>query len=458
MRVSRRRCRPALSAGVSLLLVVFMSLSTRAADQKSRLRVNDYQIEADLNPHSHKINAKAKVKFTALDDLSVATFELNNALRLTKVTDANNKTLSAERVTQDSSVRIPLTAGLTKDQSSTLTFEDEGILNSADESPVQGLKLASIGDDTSYLLYAGRWFPVNAYGLNRFTSTISITIPSHMLAIGSGKMTVTDSTPSKKTPNAVAGKTYTFVSDRASFPGPIIAGVFQETKSEDAGVDLHVFFKPLHQKQAPAYTDAALKEFTYYITSFGPLPSPTLRVVELPDDTVPTVWAPQLAAIASRTITEKTNYRLLANTIAHQWWGCSVSPAAKDDWWLVDGFSLYSEAMYVEQASGTMGMEEAVKDMSVGALAYDTVPLSSANKLDVFSPEFQTLVTDKGAMILHMLRWVVGDNNYYKIMRTFATQYAGKSATIDDFRGISEQAYGQQLVWFFTQWLDATAP
>jgi len=49
-------------------------------------------------------------------------------------------------------------------------------------------------------------------------------------------------------------------------------------------------------------------------------------VVELPDDTVPTVWAPELAGMASRAISEKTNYRLLANTIAHQWWGCSVSP------------------------------------------------------------------------------------------------------------------------------------
>src|SRR5246500_3973111 len=198
MRVSRRRCRPALSAGVSLFLIVFMSLSARAADQKSPLRRHDYQIEADLNPHSHKISAKAKVKFTALDDLSVATFQLNNALRLTKVTDANNKPLSAERVTQDSTVRIPLTAGLSKDASTTLTFEYEGVLDSADESPVQGLKLASINDDTSYLLYAGRWFPINAYGINRFTSTISITIPPHMVAIGSGKMTVADSAPSKK--------------------------------------------------------------------------------------------------------------------------------------------------------------------------------------------------------------------------------------------------------------------
>jgi hypothetical protein len=455
MRVYRWRCRPALPASLSLLLVCFAFLPAWSADQKSHLRVDDYQIEADLNPHSHKISAKAKVKFTALEDLSVVTFELHNALRLTKVTDANNKPLSAERVTQDSSVRIPLTAGMTKDSSTTMTFEYEGVLDSADESPVQGLKLASINDDTSYLLYAGRWFPVNGYGVNRFTSTISITIPTHMIAIGSGKMTVTDSAASKKT-GALPGKTYTFVSDHPSFPGTIIAGVFQESRSDDAGVDLHVFFKPLHQKLAPEYTNAALKEFTYYITAFGPLPSPTLRVVELPDDTVPSASAPELAAIASRTITDKTNYRLLANTIAHQWWGMSVNPASKEDWWLSDGFSRYSEAMYVEQAAGAMGMEEAVRDMSVGALAYDTVPLSSVSKLDVFSPEFQTLVTDKGAMIIHMLRWVVGDTQFYKIMRTFASQYAGKSASITDFQNIAEKEHGEKLTWFFTQWLDST--
>src|SRR4030095_6126877 len=164
----------------------------------------------------------------------------------------------------------------------------------------------------------------------------------------------------------------------------------------------------------------------------------------------------ELAAMASRTITDKTNYRLLANTIAHQWWGSSVSPSSKDDWWITDGFSRYSEAMYIEQAAGTMGLEEAVKDMSVGALAYDTVPLSSANKLDVFSPEVQTLVTDKGAMILHMLRWVMGDAKYYQTMRTFATTYAGKSASISDFQTVAEKDYGDKLTWFFTQWLDST--
>jgi len=454
---NRRRVRPAFP--LSFLLAVLLGVSLTAfGAEKARLQVDDYQIDAELNPHSHVLRAKATVKFRALDDLSVAVFELNNALRLTKVSDANNKPLSAERVTQDSTVRIPLTAGLAKDASSTMTFEYEGVLNSAEDSPVQGLKLASIDDDTTYLLYAARWFPVSGFGTNRFTSTINITLPAHMVVIGSGKMTVAEGAPGKKaaTQAGLPLKTYTFTSDRPSFPGTIIAGVFQESKSDDAGVDLHLFFKPVHQKLAPEYTNTALKEFTYYVSTFGPLPTPTLRVVEIPDDTIPTAWAPELAAIASRAVTEKINYRLLANTIAHQWWGASVSPASKDDWWLVDGFSRYSEAMYVEQAAGTAGMEEALKDMSVGALAYDTVPLGSASKLDLFSPEFQTLVTDKGAMILHMLRWVVGDSNFYKIMRTFATDYAGKSATIADFETIAEKTNGSKLTWFFTQWLDST--
>jgi len=112
--------------------------------------------------------------------------------------------------------------------------------------------------------------------------------------------------------------------------------------------------------------------------------------------------------------------------------------------------------MYVESAAGSAGLEEAVKDMSVGALAYDTVPLSSASKLDPFSTEFQSLVTDKGAMILHMLRWVLGEDKYLKTMREFAESHAGKPASMDDFKTIAEKYYGEQLTWFFSQWLDST--
>jgi aminopeptidase N len=431
------------------------------AAEKMRLRVDDYQINAELAPHSHQLKAQAKVRFTALEDLNMAAFELHNDLRVTKVTDEAGKPLVAERMTQDSTVRVQLPSDLPKNASTTLNFEYEGELSSADDSPVQGMKLASINDDTSYLLYSGRWFPVNAYGINRFTATISVTVPAHMIVIGSGKETVADgsmASGAKKTTTAAAmpSKTFTFVYDKPSFPGTIIAGVFQEFKTDEAGLDVHVFFKPIHQNLGSLYAETAVKVFTYYVTLYAPLADTTLRMVELPDDTVPSAWAPEIAAIASRGITPKVNYRLVANTVAHQWWGASVSPASRDDWWLSDGFARYSEARYVEQAAGSAALEEVVKDMSVGALAYDTVPLATASKLDMFSPESQSLVTDKGAMILHMLRWVEGNQKYDATMRTFFNKFNGKSAKTDDFETIAEQNYGDQLRWFFSQWFDST--
>ena len=426
------------------------------AAEKLRLRVNDYQIDAELSPHTHNISAHVKVTFTALENLSVVSFELHNALRVSKVVDDKGKPLNAERVTADSTVRVPLPNGLAKDAQTSLTFDYEGQLDSADDSPVQGLKLASISDDSSYLLYAGRWFPVNGYGINRFTATMNISVPAHLVVIGSGKETISNTPPKKGTAGGAPLKTYSFTWDKPSFPGTILVGQFQEFKSDEAGMDLHVFFQPVHQNLGASYAETAVKEFTYFITLYGTPPSSKLNIVEIPDDTVPSAYAPEIAAIASRGITEKINYRLLANTIAHQWWGVSVSPDSRDDWWLADGFARYSEALYVENAAGSAGLEEAVKDMSVGALAYDTVPLSSVGKLDVFSPEFQSLVTDKGAMILHMLRWVLGDAKFNQVMRTFATEYAGKSANLDEFKAICEKSYGDQLTWFFSQWLDST--
>ncbi len=441
----------------SLMVALLLSALPALAAEKVRLHVDSYQIDAELTPHTHRITAHAVVKFTALEDLNAANFELNNDLRVTKVTDASGKSIPPERIEQESTVRVQLPTTLPKGQSTTLAFDYDGALQTGDNGPVQGLKLAYIGDDTSYLLYAARWFPVSGFGINRFSATMSITVPAHMVVIGSGKETVTEGAGSKKSANpGMPTKTFSFVWDKPSFPGTIVAGSFQEFKTDEGGLDLHVYFKPVHQNLGTMYAETAVKEFSYYVTVFGPALSTTLRIVEIPDDTVPSAWAPEIAAIASRGITEKINYRLLANTLAHQWWGVSVSPATIDDWWLCDGFARYSEALYVENAAGEAGLEEAVKDMSVGALAYDTVPLATIGKLDMFSPEFQSLATDKGAMILHMLRWVMGMQRFDQTLRAFATNFAGKSASLDDFQSLAEKDYGDKLTWFFTQWLDST--
>jgi hypothetical protein len=473
------------------------------------MRVENYDIDAELNPRAHKLTAKAKVRFAALDDLSAATFELHNALRPTKVTDESGRTLQVERISQDNAIRVGLPDGLPKGKTITLNFEYEGTLDSADDSPVPGVKLASVGEDTSYLLYAGRWFPVNNYGINRFTATIHVTLPAHMTVIGSGTPIVTNfgeskpiapeaeksaakgapvlarkkgATTAKKavtskktaaepakteptpaaepTPTALASslprKTWTFTWDKPSFPGTIIAGIFTDTKPAEAGANVHVFFKPSKQIFASAYGQTAGKELVYFAGLYTPSPTGNLKLVELPDDSVPSAWAPEIAAISSRAIQQKTNYRLLANTISRQWWGGVVSPASRDDWWITDGFARFSEARYVENAVGATGYEEVAKDMAVGSLAYDTVPLSSLGKLDPFSPEFQSLSTDKGASILHMLRYVMGEEKFDNAMRGFILKHSMQSASEEDFRKEAEEHQASSLVWFFSQWLDST--
>ncbi len=370
---------------------------------------------------------------------------------------------------------------------------------SADDSPVPGLKLAYIGDDTSYLLYAGRWFPVLGYGVNRFTATINLAVPKEFAVVGSGGapekaaaslnspqrdfrdfapsgpvlMTVSQrGGPRNKRPTPAPApkekpepampptppgfKTVTLVWNKPSFPGTVIAGRFQASNFNEGGLQLQVYFRPDHASLVSQYAEIATKVFQDFSTLYGVPSSLNLKLVELPDDTVPSAWAPEVAAIAGHSITQKANYRLLANTIAHQWWGTSVSPASRDDWWLNDGFARFSEARYTESFAGEAAYEEAMKDVDVGALAYDSVPLARVSTLDAFSPEFQALTTDKGAAILHMLRWVMGDVSFDKAMHQFATQYAGQSVKLDDFQMVCEQVYGQPLTWFFTQWLDST--
>jgi tetratricopeptide (TPR) repeat protein len=250
--------------------------------------------------------------------------------------------------------------------------------------------------------------------------------------------------------------TYIFVWDKPSFPGTLVIGKFEDTAISAGGLVVHVLFPSGHKQQAQEYGDVAGKEFNYFTTLYGVPMSTDLKLVELPDDTVPAAWAPEIAAISSRVVGGKLNYRLLANLIAHQWWGVAVSPATRNDWWVTDGLARYGETLYVEHVSGKGGEEEAVKDMAVGALAYDTVPLGQLASLEPFDAGFQSLAADKGGMVFHMLHWVIGEQNFDQLTRRLAQQFQAKPVSVDDLEKLADQTSGEKLTWFFTQWLDST--
>jgi len=211
-----------------------------------------------------------------------------------------------------------------------------------------------------------------------------------------------------------------------------------------------------HQASANQFAQTATKEYDFFTDSFGGLETSHLNVVEVPDDTLPAVWAPELAAIQTSRVADKSGIRLLANTIAHQWWGSEVSPRTLNDAWITNGMSRYGELMYLQEESGRSALQTAMEDVAAGALAYDTIPLSSVGRLAPFSPEFQSMTLEKGAMVFHMLRGEVGDKMFLNILKGTLSQYTDSSIRSQDLVKVAESQSQQQLTAFFAQWIDGT--
>ena len=122
------------------------------------------------------------------------------------------------------------------------------------------------------------------------------------------------------------------------------------------------------------------------------------------------------------------------------WWRCLVSPATPNDAFLDEGLAEYSKALYVQETAGDAAFEDLMRDTDVGALTHEEVaPIAQASQLHEFTPEYQSIVFDKGAMVFHMLRWVIGDEAFRKTLRAMVEQYAWKSITTDQFQRLAEK-------------------
>ncbi len=424
---------------------------------KPLIDVTGYVIDATMIPDTHQLHATAKVSFTALDALPVASFELHAGLKVSKVTDADAHLLNAERGAA-STLRVTPAQPLAKGDKAVWTFEYDGTLENGDNSPVEGLKLASIGDPISYLLYAGRWFPMTGYLTDRFTADITVHAPAGYTVLGSGFAGA---------PHAQrGGETWQFNWDRPGFPGTIVAAKFKDPTAVMGQANIK--FYTTSQKAAPQqsaqanpiqqFAQAANREYDFFSGTFGPAESARLNIIELPDDTVPAYWAPEMALMAGSHLAQYSlsNGRLLANTIVRQWWSSMVSPATLNDAWITNGMSRYGELMYLEDVAGKQSLEQAITDVSAGALAYDTIPLTSAGRLDAFAPQFQSMTLDKGGIVFHMLRYEIGDDAFKKTLQTALSTHKDASISTHEFEKIAEGASQQNLVPFFAQWLDGT--
>src|SRR5579863_1941299 len=438
---------------VAALVAVSVAAPAQAQMRSDRatLAISGYVIDAEIDPAAHHLAARATVTFTAPDNAEQVSFGFHPALKISKITDDAGKLLTGERLA-DGTVRVSPSAPIAKGVVSHWTFEYEGVITGNEDGPVEGLKLAAIQEPITYLLYPARWFPFTGYLTDRFTAEIHFRVPQGMRVFASGAQGASHAVTLA---NGKPGDQYDFNWTKPGFPGTVIAGRYVGPVSVGAG-NVKVWLSVAHQQAGNELAQTATKEFDFFSDSFGAPETTHLNVMEIPDDTLPAVWAPELAAIQGSRVADKSGIRLLANTMAHQWWGSEISPKTLSDAWITNGMSRYAELMYVEDENGKSAMRNAISDVSAGALAYDTTPLSSAGRKDPFSPEFQSQTLEKGAMIFHMLRWEIGDKAFLASLKGALSQYSDQGVRAADFEKVCEAQSQQQLTPFFAQWVDGT--
>ncbi len=477
----------------------FQTSSQIASPTASAIRITNTRLNVTLDPEKHSITARAAVTFTPVSNLSAVSFDLNPALHVEDVTDVNGQSLNVER--DAGAVRIAPAIALQAGASATWTFVYGGAFPAGGQPAEGAVRLASIGEPVSYLLYAARWFPTSGDRTDRFPVKMQVHVPVGEMVFSSGAV-------GKAGADADGGAVFDFDGTRPGFSGTVIAGRFlppvvdgnvqvflidtsgaaslrgqnaevlrsptpatktcrwgprsaQDDESPEVGPTPDS--KSISGKSSVDATDSGGRKiaavaahiFGEFRARFGPLDTDRLDIVELPEGTLPAVSAPGMAAVAGRQLRGANASRLLANTIAHQWWGEFVRPATLDDSWITNGMCRYLELGFVEKRSDAAAFADALLNVSASALAYDTAPLSGVSQYPEFSPQFDAMTYDKGAMIFRMLRWQIGDAAFEQTLRGMLS-LPKQSVSSADVERIAEAASHQNLRPFFTEWLDST--
>ncbi|HLZ51628.1 MAG TPA: M1 family aminopeptidase [Candidatus Acidoferrum sp.] len=425
-----------------------------------------YDISATLDSTRQSISAIAKIEFRASEVSSNIRVELHPNLIVSDVKTAEGKTLGFGRdSTNPLYVLVTLPTPVQAGGQVTLTFTYSGMLANEENSPVPGVRAAVIGRDDAYLLLPSRWFPLTNYPSNRYTATFHLNVPDTFAVAGSGKA---------GSPTPLAGKTgaeggrllYTFECKSPGPHGTFVAGNLQLNPKQSEGIDVAVYAPRSDSANAQGFADDVARAVTVFSDMFGGLKDPDFTVIQLPDGTLRDFSAPGVLLLSRRLWEPKTAERTIARLVASQWFGDSVLPTSPGDVWVTDGLSRYCEELYAEQSAGREAGLRAVDEFAVGALMYeDAAPIAQAARLAPYSSDYRSVVLNKGAMVFHMLRALMGDVAFKSLLHDFAVQYAGKTARIEDLINMSDQhvqaaakpgEVPPNLRAFFAQWLNST--
>lgn len=460
--------------------------------------VQHYKIDAELIPSAQLLKARAEVRFVPQADTRSAVFEMNGSLTISRITRADapvtatttaavapatrgqnlkpvaQKPKGAAATAQPAqsapgelqfiqdnrenmNVRVDLGSVVPAGQPVTLVFEYEGALESSQGGPISNARLAYVGDQGSYLFYAARWFPFHEYAADRATYAINIKVPKGVLVAGYSEQPVAP-IPIADQKTKEEFTTWFFTCSKPVLPGNFAAAKYIVRTSNHGGFAVDFYVKAGDEKWADHASEVIGKHLEYYSSKFGRYAfGNRLVVAETDEETLETYSGPGVMFVSPRALTSGIDEKL-AREVAYQWWGQAVGLKSFDDTWLSQGLAEFSTLLYVKDNANETLFQQTIQAELEKALAFEqSASIRNAPKqLDDQTPAFRSVVFYKGALVFNMLRQLLGEDKFDKMLRDYYVKNDGRNVTLDDFEAFATKTAGRDLRFFFGQWVDST--
>ena len=451
--------------------------------QRARFDVTNYRIIAELNPTQHLLTATADVTFTPLDNTRSVVFELNGSLKVESV-ERQGRVLT--NVVQDQAgletigpfVRVDLGEVVAAGQPQTLRFRWSGALVTPEGGPLLTKRLAYVGADMSYLMYAARWFPFHEYAADRATSDITISVPAGYAVAGMSDEPVVESAgaqflppagetgartaPARTPQQGAALRSYRFVTRQPSLVGNFAVGRFITRTLRIGGYELAFYVQPGSEGFIDSYAQLIGEALQFYTQKYGPPAFGTrLSVVQIDDASLDAYAAAGIQFLSPRFFTPGRQASLderVLREVAYQWWGLTVGLKSFDDAWLSQGLAEWSSFAFREAKLSGGQLDSAQRDMLERALMFEQAAsiARAPSTLDDQSAAYQAVVFYKGAMVFRMLRETIRPGKFDELLKRYATEFRGRNASIDDFEKLTSAVAGENMRYFFARWVEGT--
>ncbi|MEZ0327625.1 MAG: M1 family metallopeptidase [Fimbriimonas sp.] len=437
--------------------------------------VQSYDVTLRVDPKGKSINGTTVMVAKTTIPTNVILLDLDTPYQVSRITDGSGHDLQYQRRSDTIRIWFPQSKQVGQPFKTLISYS--GIPRVAPNAPWTGgfvwAKTPSGADWISVALQndgADLLFPVKDHPSDKASvATMQITVPDPLVAAGPGKLqSVTRNPGGTSTYNwrmDVPIANYSIVFNAA--PYKLIE---DQVKSVAGGmIPIKFYVLPEHAAKGPLLIAETKKYLAFYESYLGPFPfrKQKLGIVE----------TPHLGMEHSTAIAYGNQFRfnkdgmdwLMLHEFGHEWWANLVTASDWKDFWIHEGFQSYMDSLYQEHLHGKDAYLQAMKGRNRGLRNMQAVaPREPKISYEVYmsAPDYNDSDGDiygKGALVLHSLRYLIGDASFFRALRHMAYPTKGmesltdgsqeRMVTTDDFLTIAEKDSGMQLEWFLELYL-----